>query len=555
MIKTFRKCTITALAVFASVMLAGCADPVADPEPSGVITPGPGAPGGGTGSGDTFPIFDINNLPSPAQWNRNPEIVNLPNPFIFADGTPVTTETDWTRRRVEISKILQYYYQGLYPPQPETVTVSGSALTATAGTTNANLTITVTAGGKTGSFTLSSLYIPATAPNGEAPSATNKIPLMLCVGASTAVYRANGFATIDFGANSDALTGIVNDLFAYSAASPDRPNSFMREAWRAARILDAFEILARDHEGVIDPDKFLVSGMSRWGKDALYIGAFAESMSGKKVAVTNPVSSGGGAIPIDRFTNLIVKKVLYIKDLADDKGGTPHSIVVNADDPDAAQLDIGTSGIETHWVATGLPEWFGKRFFDFADLYPEWDCDQNGSNHGIIGTAPFDSHFVTSLVAPRALMIHEGWQTYRGNPEANYFTYLATKEVYHFLDAEQNVGIRMYTITHSNPTREQYDLVDFANYYFNSLTPGLNYARLEGQATYPVPTLPSFGDNDPLFEGAHYADWFDVRNKDPKGRFEYLKLNWASPKKDAGSSVADQVKANFDSRGIEYPGQ
>ena len=548
------KFAIVVLAAFAVFMLAACNNPVADPEPTGSITPGPGAPGGGASSGDTFPVFDINNLPSPAQWNRSGEIVNLPNPFIFADGTAVTAESDWERRRPEISKILQYYYQGLYPPQPDSVTVSGTGLATTPGGATGNLTITVTANGQTKSFTLNNLYIPSLAPNGEVPSVANKIPLMLSVGASTPVYRNNGFATIDFGANSDALTGIVNDLFEYSAASPDRPNSFMREAWKAARILDALE-LGTIANGVIDPDKVLVSGMSRWGKDALYIGAFAESKTGKKIAVTNPVSSGGGGTTVDRFTNLIVKNTLYIKDLNNTLGGTPLAIVVSPDDPDASPLSRGTSGLETHWVATGLPEWFGKRFFDFTDLYPEWDCDQNGSNHGIIGTAPFDGHFATALCAPRALLIHEGWTTYRNNPESNYFIYLATKEVYHFLDAEKNIGVRIYTIPHSNPTREQYDLVDFANYYFNSLTPGLGYERLEGKDTYPVPVLDAFCDNDPLFEGAHYADWFDERNKDKAGRFEYLKLNWASPKKPEGSSVADQVKANFDSRDIEYPGQ
>lgn len=364
------KFAIVVLAAFAVFMLAACNNPVADPEPTGSITPGPGAPGGGASSGDTFPVFDINNLPSPAQWNRSGEIVNLPNPFIFADGTAVTAESDWERRRPEISKILQYYYQGLYPPQPDSVTVSGTGLATTPGGATGNLTITVTANGQTKSFTLNNLYIPSLAPNGEVPSVANKIPLMLSVGASTPVYRNNGFATIDFGANSDALTGIVNDLFEYSAASPDRPNSFMREAWKAARILDALE-LGTIANGVIDPDKVLVSGMSRWGKDALYIGAFAESKTGKKIAVTNPVSSGGGGTTVDRFTNLIVKNTLYIKDLNNTLGGTPLAIVVSPDDPDASPLSRGTSGLETHWVATGLPEWFGKRFFDFTDLYPE----------------------------------------------------------------------------------------------------------------------------------------------------------------------------------------
>ena len=545
MIKTFRTIARTALMVFAAFMMAACQEPLADPEPSGSITPLPGAPGGGASAGDSFPVFNINNLPSVALWNKSGETVNLPNPFTFADGTAVASDSDWPRRRAEIQKILEYYYQGLYPPQPTSVEVTGTGVTGAG-----NLTISVTANNTTKSFNVNSLWIPDTGPNGQPPSAENKIPLVLCVGASNTIYRNNGYATIDFGANSDALTGIVNDIFAYSDTSPDRPSAFMREAWKAARILDAIELGIGG--GVIDVDKVLVTGMSRWGKDSLYIGAFAESMSGKKIAVTNPVSSGGGGTTIDRFTNLISKNSLFIKDLDDTHGGTPHAIVVSPDDPDATELSRGTSGVESHFVATGLTNWFGKRFFEFTEVHADWDCDQNGSNHGIIGTAPFDGHFVTSLVAPRGLLIHEGWTTYRNNPESNYFIYLATKEVYHFLDAEKKIGVRLYTIPHSQPVREQYDLVDFANYYFNSLNPGLNYERQAGLDDYPVPVLDAFCDNDPLFEGAHYADWFDVRNKDKAGRFEYLKLNWASPKKPAGSSVADVVKAEFDIRGVEY---
>src|SRR5438093_4455739 len=36
-----------------------------------------------------------------------PEIKELPNPFTFADGSPVRTAKDWERRRVEIKNLFE----------------------------------------------------------------------------------------------------------------------------------------------------------------------------------------------------------------------------------------------------------------------------------------------------------------------------------------------------------------------------------------------------------------------------------------------------------------
>ena len=57
---------------------------------------------------------------------ERPEIKELPNPFTFADGSPVRTREDWERRRKEVKDLFQDYVYGHMPPKPEKMTVKKS---------------------------------------------------------------------------------------------------------------------------------------------------------------------------------------------------------------------------------------------------------------------------------------------------------------------------------------------------------------------------------------------------------------------------------------------
>ncbi|MDR3337667.1 MAG: hypothetical protein LBT16_10730 [Treponema sp.] len=552
MVKTFSKIAIVFLVAFAVFMFAGCPT---DAEPTGGLVPAPGAPGGIGGGGNALSFKPI------AELNAGPELVAWPNPFIKQDGSLVASKEEWPARREEIKKMLEYYFCGTYPPQPSKVEVSGPGVTGAG-----NVTITVTGNGRTASFTLSNLTIPTTAPNGEPPSATNKIPLLLGGGAP---FVPNGYATADFGMNSDSLAGIAQDIWQYDNSNDGRPSALVRDAWKVARVIDAAEIGIGG--GVIDPDKFLVTGISRGGKDALYLGAFAESMSGKHVAVTNPVSSGSGGAAPDRFNAQSYhknqnNKNTYFYKILDTVDGTPLVKLVTEDDPDAIDAGRTNFGYQTSTHARNeTANWFGKRFQQFTEMYTEWETDwQSDTNHyqhGYPGTTPFDHHFLTALCAPYGLLTHDGWDSTWTNPEGMYVTYLATREVYEYIDKPDNIGVRIYKIGHANPTRELYDLIDFANAYFNR-TFDTTYARLEGTETFPVTTLPAFQDKDLLYGSdtrmpdgkATLADWFDPKAQDPERRYEYLKLNWTAPNKPADSSVADIVRAEMAKNPEKYPG-
>ena len=62
------------------------------------------------------------DVPKPA--GELPEIKELPNPFTFADGSPVRSKDDWGRRREELKDLFQDYEYGHLPPRPEKMTIN-----------------------------------------------------------------------------------------------------------------------------------------------------------------------------------------------------------------------------------------------------------------------------------------------------------------------------------------------------------------------------------------------------------------------------------------------
>ena len=52
-----------------------------------------------------------------------PATKELPNPFVFADGSAVRTPEDWQRRREELKSLFEDCEYGHLPPKPEKMTV------------------------------------------------------------------------------------------------------------------------------------------------------------------------------------------------------------------------------------------------------------------------------------------------------------------------------------------------------------------------------------------------------------------------------------------------
>jgi hypothetical protein len=199
----------------------------------------------------------------------------LPDPFIFADGKKVTTKAEFDCRAQEISKIMQQYELGEYPPPPDSVkgTFSGNSLT-----------VAVTVGGKSVSYSASI----------KKPSGSGPFPAIIAIGGSSIPVPA-GVATINFN----------NDDFASQASSSSRgqgkfytlfgashsAGALTAWAWGVDRLIDALEQV--NATSGIDPTRLGVTGCSRNGKGAFIVGAFV-----KRIALTLPQESGSGGAAV-----------------------------------------------------------------------------------------------------------------------------------------------------------------------------------------------------------------------------------------------------------------
>jgi hypothetical protein len=154
-------------------------------------------------------------------------------------------------------------------------------------------------------------------------------------------------------------------------------------------------------------------------------------------------------------------------------------------------------------VRWGYGSWFSPRFREWpvpADLS---DVDiikrVNRGEYGYMITEPFDQHFLMAMIAPRALLLQDGYLSNNTNPEGTYLGYLAAREVYRFLRVPERVGLNVHLINHANPLREMMELGEFMTAVF---------------ANQPL---------DPKF----HVQPFPIN--DPRSLYDYEKLDWAAP--------------------------
>lgn len=197
--------------------------------------------------------------------------------------------------------------------------------------------------------------------------------------------------------------------------------------------------------------------------------------------------------------------------------------------PGYAVINFGIQtgeGIEQGWhqgtqnycdVRWGYGCWFSPRFRQWPILEQFGNVDiikrANRGEYGYLATVPFDQHYLIGMIAPRGLLIQDGYMSNNTSPEGTYFGYLAGREIYRFLGAENKIGLNMHLINHANPLREIYELGEF---------------------------MLSVLNDQPLDEKFSYQP-FPIN--DPRSLYDYAKLDWAAPGYD---SLKTQVEAFID---------
>lgn len=349
-----------------------------------------------------------------------PVVQELPDPFLFANGTHVKTKADWARRRKEIKEQVQYYGFGFVPPAGGEVTADEESSTA----------LTTIPGGAT-----EKRYLLHTGPEGKV--AVHLIVTVPAEANTANIHRRKHLPVIVVG---DLCWGkvkpeIVAEVVkrSYLLAEFDRTEVAPDKAERAGGLYDIYPHKGDDDFGAsaawawgfqrvvdylltrpdIDPKHIAVTGHSRGGKAVLLAGALDE-----RIALTAPNDAGCMGTGCTRF--------LYTNN--------------------------GTTKNETlALIVERFPFWFSPRLKTFI---------------GHETQLPFDQHTMKALVAPRALLETQALEDYWANPQGAQVTYQAAKQVYDFLGAGDKIGAAYRPGGHDHLLPDWIALLDFADHQF-----------------------------------------------------------------------------------------
>src|SRR4051794_3334100 len=238
--------------------------------------------------------------------DKLPSIPQLPDPFLFNDGSRVQSPTNWPRRRSEILELVQRYEYGHLPPAPKQgeVRVTEDASYQAPKASGSNAKDVVEAAPKYPDGTVEKTYVLSIGPEGKAvsthlivavPSGKGPFPVIvrgdLCWGRvhpdiAEEVAR-RGYILAQFDRTELAAdTKQTRETGIFKLHPELETSSTAVWAWGYHRAIDY--LLTR---GDVDAKRIVITGHSRGGKTTLFAGATDE-----RVAITNPNNSGcGGA--------------------------------------------------------------------------------------------------------------------------------------------------------------------------------------------------------------------------------------------------------------------
>lgn len=228
--------------------------------------------------------------PYPSPLSLKPDYA-LPDLMTFQDGTPVTTQEDWARRREEIKGLYEYYMYGYLP--------DGSEEALCWHVEDAVLHITVSRDGRQ-----TVLTVPFRLPEGEAPAGGWPYYIEYSFwGASPAAqyavsrgYAAFAYAPYAVAADDSSFTGAFYTLYPYGDHPTTQTGVLTAWAWGVSKIIDALEAGAAEALH-INAANSIVGGVSRFGKSAAVAGAFDE-----RIRVVVPSCSGAGGLGMLRYS-------------------------------------------------------------------------------------------------------------------------------------------------------------------------------------------------------------------------------------------------------------
>jgi hypothetical protein len=226
-----------------------------------------------------------------------PAIKDLPNPFVFSDGSPVKSKDDWQRRRAELKSLFEDYMYGHLPPKPDHVAVERDKWNRDKASNSVwqGVTLKMFFDGE-----LLEIKFRTILPHGDkftAPFPVVIHPIFRWPGRNEdplapekwKLFTDRGYAValIDYQLiapdnNERFKTGSLHKLFSDDDDPELDCGALMAWAWTVHRVVDALEKMP----DWADAKKIVVTGHSRYGKAALIAGAYDE-----RIALTVPSHS------------------------------------------------------------------------------------------------------------------------------------------------------------------------------------------------------------------------------------------------------------------------
>ena len=364
----------------------------------------------------------------------------VPDPFVFYDGSKVESADDWWRRQAEISCMYEYYMYGIWRDGSDDETsysISGSTMT---------ITVKRKSTGKTASFKMNINLPNKVRHEGGAP-----VILGMHKGISESTATANGYAVITYAsdgmfsapetaADNNKHTGAFYDLYPYGRDWQEQTGELMAWSWGLSRVLDALYQGAGE-ELNINPENSIVTGVSRYGKAAAVCGAFE-----KRFKMTAPSCSGAGGLALYRY-----KSEGKTYDFSSKGGSAKYTYDQNE--------PLGSL------QASGEQGWFNGRFMEFK-----------AENQ-----IPVDQHMLASLCADpnRYLFIicscqNENWV----NAPSQWMTYLGVKHVYDYLNLSDHLAINVHLQGHAVIEEDMKYMMDYFDYHVYGMQPTMDLSNL-----------------------------------------------------------------------------
>jgi dienelactone hydrolase len=335
--------------------------------------------------------------------SRLPRIPGFPDPLTRLDGSRVTTGAHWEKRRRELKALFQYYEYGHLPPGPQNVKARlVSRQTIYRGTATVR-TLHLCFGPQRGLSLDLMMYIPKKRKGPFPVIVTGDLCWPETRLALAGDYIKRGYIIAEF----DRTRLDADNANPFDGAQALYPKydwgTLGVWAWAYHRVVD---YLVTDK--LVDAGKIALTGHSRGGKTVLLAAALDE-----RIALVCPNGSGTCGVGPIRYR--------YTGESIDD-------------------------------ITRTFPYWFNKRFQKFK-----------GKNRFRL---PVDQHELIALVAPRAFLTTIATGDLWCNPHGSQMAWLAAREVYRFLGAQDKCGIWYREGIHEHGKKDWDALADFCDMIF-----------------------------------------------------------------------------------------